>query len=481
MKAHRLLCVACVALLGTGCAAPHWATAEEEVAVWLSEQPRAMQLKVEPALPEPKVRVRDRKASERAGKGALGAAGGAGLSILYGCMLYPPFGCLGGVVMAPFAAIAGGVAGAASVASVDSAHPIVEAQGARELYQRAVDRDTVQALLTQALLAESEKAPVEHGLRLSLQAESGGTVTVSLEALDFVGSVGEDPGVSLLVVVRADVTTPETTSYRFAEAAYQGSQRPVSEWKADDAKLFREELAAAAQAIAHNTVLRLRTRPSAEVVARVVEARGRRRGAAAVATLPAPGSERFKGGLVGATWEYGFQDRLFASRSHRFTVRAEAMDDGNVLESFEGEGGMRGAERVSTGSLRFSGRRVGPGEMLVELGPYLLDRGVLLETPTGYPLDSAQDWRVTASPVVSEEVSVPAGAFHAVRVQVMGERSNETFPGLMWNTAGIARFRYTAWYAPEVGRYVKARHEQWNPSGQPVTDELVELIDYRAP
>jgi hypothetical protein len=446
-----------------------------------------------------------------------------------------PLGCLVGVVAAPVFAVGGAVVGAVSVDSVDVAHNIIEAQGAPELYQLAVNGPALQALFGEALLAESAKRTGE-GPRLAHEAEGGGKVTFHFNAFDLYGDVGDDPRVALRIKFIANVATPDATAHRYIDLTYQGWSRPISEWKADDARLFREELTNAANAIALKALEQLRTQPPSGAAAKVAHARDRRREAAAVAVassparalefvvtepsteaaapepvapamaepinqsgpqpvveLPrvailhpaAPPKPQPAPRLVGTMWEYAFHDLIFTRRKRGFTVRAEAMEGGVVVESFQGEGGARANERLTTRTLAFSERRLLPGETLVELGPYLLDPSLLGAMPEDYPLgESREAWRVSRSPVVTERVSVPAGTFEAFRVQLTGERSAAGFIGhsnSMWNSLGVTRFRYTAWFVPEVGRYVKARNEQWNPSGNQTADEVVELRTYRAP
>lgn len=511
MDGGKLSAAIGVGLLCAGCASVEWPTPQEEVAVWLHEQPRVLALQVDSALPTPQVRVRDHKAGERVGKGALGGVAGAGLTVVAGCHA-GPIGCLAGIVAAPVGAVVGVVVGAVSVDSVDNYHPIIEAQGAPELYQKAVKAEELQALFAAAMLAESAKGE-GHGLQLAAAGDSGGKLSFSFSAIDLFGEVGEDPSVSLLLTGSATVTTPEATAHRYVDLAYQGSRRRVSEWKADEGKLFSEELASAAQAIAQKTLQQLRTAPPSGALEKVQHARSRRREAAAVAAAAppaklefvpppvtpavpatptvaavapeAPKVERKLGRVVGASWEYRFEDNIFSRRKHGFTVRAEAMEGAVVVESFQSEGGVRASERLTTRALAFSERRLLPGEKLVELGPYLLDPALLHAVPDDYPLgESREAWRVSKSPVIAEKVTVPAGTFEAFRVQLSGERSASGFVGHsspMWNSLGVTRFRYTAWYVPEVGRYVKAHHEQWNASGAQIADESVQLVAYRAP
>jgi hypothetical protein len=186
---------------------------------------------------------------------------------------------------------------------------------------------------------------------------------------------------------------------------------------------------------------------------------------------------------VGAMWSYRFQDRLFRAKQHAFTVRVEGMNGVLVHESVKGEDSGQSVAPVDLKSVRFSDRDIGGGVRLVEISPYLLSaasNNALPNPPTHYPLGgSTEPFRVRVNGIVPDTVSVPAGSFRAMRIDVTGERSANGFAGLSgMNTLGVIRFRYTAWYSPEIKRYVMLRHQQWNPVGAPVADEVVQLMSH---
>jgi hypothetical protein len=201
--------------------------------------------------------------------------------------------------------------------------------------------------------------------------------------------------------------------------------------------------------------------------------------AAAAAGLPhAP--------AVGATWSYRFQDRLFPARQQAFVVRVEGLSGAQIQEVVQGAAGERSAAPVDLQAVRFLDRDIGGGQRLVEISPYLLSAAVnnaLPNPPTHYPLGGSNEpFRVRVASMLPDQVSVPAGSFKAVRVEVSGERSTNGFAGLsggLMNSLAVTRFRYTAWYSTEVRRYVMLRHQQWNPGGAPVADEVVQLMSHK--
>lgn len=164
-----------------------------------------------------------------------------------------------------------------------------------------------------------------------------------------------------------------------------------------------------------------------------------------------------------------------------FTVRVTGVDGWMISESIAGEGsGTDIQDSVDAQQPRFAGRLIG-GRSIVEFSPYLLTpHGGEPPAEFGQPLNypGRGQFRMRIESVEREAVSVPAGSFMAVRVEVSGERRVGS-RGRSRDRLAVARFRYTAWYAPETGRYVKAHHQQWDPAGALSGDELVQLLEYR--
>ena len=188
---------------------------------------------------------------------------------------------------------------------------------------------------------------------------------------------------------------------------------------------------------------------------------------------------------IGALWKYSFRDQQYRTENV-FTVRVTGVSGWLINESIGADGG-EASFSTDAQQIRFAGKQIA-GRPLVEFSPYLLipNRGeapASIGVPAEYPVGfTSEAFRMRVESVQQEEISVPAGSFKAVRVEVSGERSGAGPGGLgggLWNTLAVARFRYTAWYAPEIGRYVRARHQQWNPSGALSSDELVQLLEYR--
>jgi hypothetical protein len=230
----------------------------------------------------------------------------------------------------------------------------------------------------------------------------------------------------------------------------------------------------------------------AEQQRRILEGGAPKAGAARTGVEPKTASvptTRIAAGLkvppVGATLTYRLQDKLFARRQQAFTVKIDGANGSHVNELIQMEKGERLVAPVDAQSVRFVDRDLGGGIRFVELSPYLLNAATptgLPNPPTDYPLGgSIEPFKVRVTNIVEDQISVPAGTFKTVRIDVSGERSATGFSGLaggQWNVLGVTRFRYTAWYSADLNRYVMVRHQQWNPSGSPVGDEVVQLVSY---
>jgi hypothetical protein len=75
-----------------------------------------------------------------------------------------------------------------------------------------------------------------------------------------------------------------------------------------------------------------------------------------------------------------------------------------------------------------------------------------------------------------EEITVPAGKFDTLRVDIQGRRQVAKLGegGLI-----ATRLEITAWYAVSHGRYVKLVRNSFNQLGSPLDRDTFELVSYR--
>ena len=203
----------------------------------------------------------------------------------------------------------------------------------------------------------------------------------------------------------------------------------------------------------------------------------RRTSVAAAAAVGAPASPGLP--AAGTSYRYRWADRE-SSRQQDFTVDVSSANASNVIESFSAQGEPGAASEIAVREPAFIARRLGDGRSMQEFAPYFPtdkpDDPQSLQPKLKYVTGGSAamgPWDLTLKYGSWEQVVVPAGSFRALRVELRGSRQHT---GIVLNAA--TRFEYTAWYVPEVKRYVKMRHQRWSPTGQ-VGDDNVELLEYR--
>lgn len=162
-------------------------------------------------------------------------------------------------------------------------------------------------------------------------------------------------------------------------------------------------------------------------------------------------------------WNYSYADLQYGRYKTTFAVRADPA--------------------AAEGSGRYSSRELGASKILLEYLPFALAGGeppAAWPVPSGYPVYSTPylEWKYAVKVGGWESVTVPAGTFRALRVDVEGSRGKDPDP--FWWPKQAARFQHSIWYAPEAKRYVKARHLAWSMTGAPFADDAIELIELRA-
>lgn len=230
-----------------------------------------------------------------------------------------------------------------------------------------------------------------------------------------------------------------------------------------------------------------------EVPERSTAALAKRKEKATVAAVPGarlPGSAELP--AVGATWKYRYSDLRYGRVRHDFTLRVTGVDGWSVNETLErdseGAGRRTSQNTVSAQDLSFSERALESGRSFLEFAPYLVAteklEGVLPWREVGASFPSAgKSWAFDGQKQSGEPVSVPAGTYKAVRIVISGSGSGtewRTMAGVVSRSRIVTRFAYTLWYAPEVKRYVKIHLETWDGNGDKSSDEVVELLDYKA-
>jgi hypothetical protein len=185
---------------------------------------------------------------------------------------------------------------------------------------------------------------------------------------------------------------------------------------------------------------------------------------------------------VGAVWTYSYRDQHYSRNEQLFTVRVLGVSGWTVHESFNANSGVTSQNSIEARELHFAARPLPGGGTVIELAPYFAAEPGKPDwstaSPAKYPGGTPVAWTVSRAQTAEEQISVPAGTFKATRVQIRGSSpAMGTSSSTMYRAS---RFVYTAWYAPEVKRYVMVRHETWSGVGAKVGDEIVKLVRYNA-
>lgn len=191
-----------------------------------------------------------------------------------------------------------------------------------------------------------------------------------------------------------------------------------------------------------------------------------------------PASDRLP--QVGAIWRYRYTDLKYSRVQQVFTVRVDGVDGWVVSETFVPEGApsrKRVHTEVGADEARFIERNLGAERTALEFSPYFASfdwNGRKQDPAAGYPAGQYGEWdtRTRVSPNVP--VEVPAGRFNTLKVQIEGVRSADSSVAFR-NVP--ARFEVTAWYSPEVKRYVRMENRLWTATSILVGEERIDLLE----
>lgn len=192
---------------------------------------------------------------------------------------------------------------------------------------------------------------------------------------------------------------------------------------------------------------------------------------------------------AGTTWTYRYTDRIFGKGPTAINVRVLRSDSTSVEELVAASANAAPVARrmVNIGELRFLEYPMSANSDLVELAPYLLagndgkgmPRGL---QATGYPQGTLGPWVASIEEKGWERITVPAGSFQALRVEIQGRRVVER--QLLRADVEVGRFSIVAWYSPDVRRLVRLEHKTWSATHSnkaQIGHDVVELLSYRPP
>ena len=185
---------------------------------------------------------------------------------------------------------------------------------------------------------------------------------------------------------------------------------------------------------------------------------------------------------VGDLWQYQSKSIWRTVEPRSYTHRVTAVSEREIQETMTVAGGASAAEsKTFGGDTRYVEWR-GTGYYIVEFNPFLAAFDALapdttwkaLKTPTAEP--TGPEWYTQGRATGWESVTVPAGTFKALRVQI--DSSRQMTASLAIRGPEAARIVYVAWYAPEAKRTVKHVRTVYGATANKLDEDTYELVRY---
>jgi hypothetical protein len=426
--------------VAAGCASrPEYVTPRDHAEAWLAERPRTLQIHAAPAR-SPVFLERDDRTKEKLEHAAAGAFDATG-AVAAACLV-PPYATLFCLFTAPILFPAAAATGAVLKSREVKPHYVprdMEARpGLQALYDHAISRSDPLPLLTRTLADAANEHRRHVLLEGSAAADSTGRVVLEL-GIDFAGSQAEDPDLAPVLHLAARIQGPNVDA-PWAALVHTGGSKKLSEWR-DDPPLLRQEVERGIDRLARELAQKLHAEPSAGALRRVAnwkrleaemaqkealfraeeERRARASTRPPIGALPSPPVVEPHAPGPARTWSYLYEDRLYGRAKVRFSVEAAPGGGDTVTDRLrdEGDGLTRGVfDRRSIG---FTRRFIGSGRSVHELAPYTDAVGLhaSLASPSGDVAGvAAHRWKIRVLEMKHEQVTVPAGTFDSVKVEL---------------------------------------------------------------
>jgi len=184
---------------------------------------------------------------------------------------------------------------------------------------------------------------------------------------------------------------------------------------------------------------------------------------------------------VGDTWEYRSRSMWKNVEPRIYTHQATGVSEREVRETMTYAGSASDAKSFGPDT-RFVERR-GNGYYYVEFNPFIQALGVLsagtawksLAYPAADPFFG--NWSTHGRAVDWDSVTVPAGTFKAMRVEINSNRAPTG--SVSMRASEPVRILQVIWYAPDAKRAVKAVRTVYSTSGIRLDEDTYELVKYR--
>lgn len=183
----------------------------------------------------------------------------------------------------------------------------------------------------------------------------------------------------------------------------------------------------------------------------------------------------------GDTWTYRFRSNWRTVGERTLVHRVDAVSRDEIRETMSALGSADHGDAKAFGSNAAITVRQAAGISIYELNPFL-QAFVPLEPGTRWKSMTIPDdgglltgWNAAARVTGREKVSVPAGDFDAVRIEL---DANRTPLGASAIAVEPARIEHVLWYAPAVKRIVKQQRSVFSGKSRLLDRDVVELVKY---
>jgi hypothetical protein len=181
---------------------------------------------------------------------------------------------------------------------------------------------------------------------------------------------------------------------------------------------------------------------------------------------------------VGDTWTYGYRSDWNNVAPRTIVVTVSAVSGGTVGDQMAIAGSAGGHPQSFGADLALAPRPLG-GVVIADFAPYVLAFGAPPQgtfTVTMPPPQIGSQWTGTANVGGTEQVTVAAGSFSALRIRLHG---NRPFLTGMDSASDPVSMVATAWYAPAVKRFVKFDFLTTAAMLNPLSRDHLELQSYK--
>jgi hypothetical protein len=192
-------------------------------------------------------------------------------------------------------------------------------------------------------------------------------------------------------------------------------------------------------------------------------------------TLPQPPSMP----KVGDTWTYRYTSGWRGEKERTFMHKIVGV---SPIKETVTMGDNESDIKEFGDSVEVVPRRL-PSFTLQEFSPYLqaftsLETGKTWKAIPALSHDAViYPWSVQGKVIGPEQISVPAGKFNAVKVELYGNRTADVSRAQAGSIA--VRSKHVIWYAPEVKRVVKQTRNTFASNGNDLDKDIFELVEYK--